>query len=135
MRPWSRGTLRLADADPASAPVIETGYFDEPGDLRDAVGACRFAAEIAGADTMRPYRGARAIPGNVSDGEVADFIPHSGRHILAPMRDGPDGRRNDNGAVVDAELRVRGVEKLRVADASVLRTRTVSRPNRHLGNR
>jgi hypothetical protein len=34
-------------------PVIETGYFDEPGDLRDAVGAYRFAAEIAGAETMR----------------------------------------------------------------------------------
>jgi choline dehydrogenase-like flavoprotein len=120
MRLRSRGTVRLADADPASGPVIETGYLDEPGDLRDAVGAYRFAAEIADAETMRPYRGARAIPGSVSDAEVADYIRTAAVTFWHQCGTARMGVENDNGAVVDAELRVRGVENLRVADASVL---------------
>jgi choline dehydrogenase len=67
MRLRSRGSVRLADASPASAPVIETGYFDEPDDLRDAVEAYRFAEAIARTQAMRPYVGGRAIPGNVYD--------------------------------------------------------------------
>lgn len=61
MRLRSRGSVRLADASPASAPVIETGYFDEPDDLRDAVEAYRFAEAIARSQAMRQYWGARAM--------------------------------------------------------------------------
>lgn len=118
MRLRSRGSVRLADADPATAPVIETGYFDEPDDLRDAVEAYRFAEEIAHAEAMRPYRGSRAIPGRVTDTDVAAYIRTAATtywHQCGTARIGIDGD-----AVVDAELRVRGVENLRVADASVL---------------
>nr|WP_052682394.1 GMC oxidoreductase [Saccharothrix sp. ST-888] len=120
MRLRSRGSVRLADADPASAPVIETGYFDEPGDLRDAVEAYRFAEEIAHADAMSPYRGSRAIPGTGSDAELAAYIRTAANtfwHQCGTARVGTDA---DAGAVVDSELRVRGVEALRIADASVL---------------
>ncbi|MEV8476275.1 GMC family oxidoreductase N-terminal domain-containing protein [Streptomyces sp. NPDC051173] len=114
----SRGSVRLADADPASAPVIETGYFDEPDDLRDAVEAYRFAEEMAHAEAMRPYRGSRTALGNGSDAEVAAYIrtaAFSYWHPCGTARTGVDGD-----AVVDSELRVRGVEGLRIADASVL---------------
>jgi choline dehydrogenase len=114
----SRGSVRLAGADPASAPVIETGYFDEPDDLRDAVEAYRFAETIAHAEAMRPYRGSRMLLGNLSDAEVAAYIRTAAFtywHPCGTARIGVDGD-----AVVDSELRVRGVENLRVADASVL---------------
>lgn len=120
MRLRSRGSVRLADADPASAPVIETGFFDEPGDLRDAVEAYRFAEEIAHADAMSPYRGSVAIPGKGSDAELAAYIRTAATtfwHQCGTARVGTDA---DADAVVDSELRVRGVEALRIADASVL---------------
>lgn len=120
MRLRSRGSVRLAGADPASAPVIETGYFDEPDDLRDAVEAYRFAEEIAHAEAMNPYRGSRAIPGEGSDAQVAAYIRTAAStfwHQCGTARFGTDA---DAGAVVDSELRVRGVEALRIADASVL---------------
>jgi choline dehydrogenase len=120
MRLRSRGSVRLADADPASAPVIETGYFDEPDDLRDAVGAYRFAQEIADAEAMRPYRGSHSIPTDVSDAGIAAYLRAAAStfwHQCGTARVGVD---TDPDAVVDAELRVRGVENLRVADASVL---------------
>ena len=118
MRLRSRGSVRLADADPASAPVIETGYFDEPDDLRDAVEAYRFAEAIARTPAMRPYVGGRASPGNVSDAEIAAYLRAAAStfwHQCGTARMGTDGD-----AVVDSELRVRGLESLRVADASVL---------------
>lgn len=118
MRLRSRGSVRLADADPASAPLIDTGFFDEPDDLRDAVEAYRFAESIAHAKAMDPYRGTRAIPGDVSDDEVAAYIRAAAStfwHQCGTARIGLD-----ENAVVDAELRVRGFENLRVADASVL---------------
>ncbi|MFF2078986.1 GMC family oxidoreductase [Kitasatospora sp. NPDC058162] len=120
MRLRSRGSVRLADADPASAPLIETGYFDEPGDLRDAVEAYRFAEEIAHTEAMSPYRGSRAIPGKGTDAELAAYLRTAATtfwHQCGTARVGTDA---DAGAVVDSELRVRGVEALRIADASVL---------------
>ncbi|MBV9796107.1 MAG: GMC family oxidoreductase N-terminal domain-containing protein [Actinobacteria bacterium] len=89
MRLRSRGSVRLAGADPASAPVIETGYFDEPADLRDAVEAYRFAASIAGAEAMRPYRGSRAVPGTCP---TPRSPPTSGRRLPpSDISAGPPG--------------------------------------------
>jgi choline dehydrogenase len=118
MRLRSRGSVRLADADPASAPVIETGYFDEPDDLRDAVEAYRFAESIGNAEAMRPYRGSRTIPGDVSDAEVAAYIRTAASTFWHQCGTARIGLGDE--AVVDSELRVRGLDGLRVADASVL---------------
>jgi choline dehydrogenase len=98
--------------------VIETGYLTEPEDLRDSVEAYRFAESIAGAEAMRPYRGPHTIPGSLSDAEVAAYIRTAAStfwHQCGTTRVGVDAQ-----AVVDSELRVRGLRNLRVADASVL---------------
>ena len=118
MRLRSRGSIRLADADPASAPVIETGFLDEPQDVKDAVEAYRFAQTVAGAEAMRPYLGARAIPGDVSDAEIAAYIRAAAVTFWHQCGTARMGIGAD--AVVDSELRVRGISGLRVADASVL---------------
>jgi choline dehydrogenase len=118
MRLRSRGSIRLAAADPGSAPVIETGFLNDPQDLKDAVEAYRFALTIADTDAMRPYLGSHAIPGHVSDAEIADYIRTAAVtfwHQCGTARMGLD-----DDAVVDSELRVKGVSGLRVADASVL---------------
>ena len=89
-----------------------------PDDLRDAVEAYRFAEVIACTQAMRPYVGGRAIPGNVSDAEIAAYLRAAAStfwHQCGTARMGTDGD-----AVVDSELRVRGLDSLRVADASVL---------------
>ncbi|MEU8974562.1 GMC family oxidoreductase N-terminal domain-containing protein [Streptomyces monashensis] len=118
MRLRSRGSVRLADTDPTGPPVIETGYFDDPDDLRDAVEGYRFAQAIADTKAMRPYRGPGVIPGHASDAEVAAYIRAAAGTFWHPCGTARIGI--DRHAVVDSELRVRGLERLRVADASVL---------------
>jgi choline dehydrogenase len=121
MRLRSRGSVRLADTDPGSAPVIETGFFDEPDDLRDAVEAYRFAETIAETEAMRPYyRGSHAVPADSSDAEVAAYIRTAASTFWHQCGTARIGAADDAGAVVDSELRVRGTANLRVADASVL---------------
>ncbi|GAB2793908.1 GMC family oxidoreductase [Streptomyces daliensis] len=120
MRLRTRGSVRLADAGPATAPVIETCFLDDPADLRDAVGAYRFAEEVAHSEAMRPYLGSRSVPAGLSDAEVAAYIRTAAVtfwHQCGTARIGTD---TDVNAVVDSELRVRGCDGLRVADASVL---------------
>ncbi|MBR7828307.1 GMC family oxidoreductase N-terminal domain-containing protein [Actinospica sp. MGRD01-02] len=120
MRLRSRGSVRLADADPASTPVIETGFFTEPEDLHDAVEAYRFAETVADAPAMRRYRGERAIPGPASDADVAAYLRTAASTFWHQCGTARIGAADDADAVVDHELRVRGTQNLRIADASVL---------------
>lgn len=119
-RPLSRGWVTLASADPKDPPLIQPNYLAEPQDWIDSRNAIRAAVEILEQDAFRPYRGAQIKPAKRlhRDESLDDFIrdtAESGFHFVGTCRmgSGPD-------AVVDGQLRVRGIEGLRVVDASVM---------------
>ena len=120
VRPVSRGEIRLRSADPLAPPVIRTGYLDAPEDVRALAAGVRLAREIAGAQAYDALRGEEIEPGADvrTEGEVTEFLRRAADTIYHPagtcrMGGGPQG-------VVDADLRVHGLEGLRVADASIM---------------
>jgi choline dehydrogenase len=120
VRPASRGTLRLRSADPADKPLIDPAYLAEEADLAAMVRGVELVREVAGAGAFDDWRGSEALPGEAVRGPDAlrEFTRRAASSYFHPvgtcrMGIGPD-------AVVDPELRVRGVEGLRVADASVM---------------
>jgi choline dehydrogenase len=122
MRPESRGSVRLASADPLAAPRICPNYLTDPRDRAVLRRGVRLLREIFAQSAFDPYRGAELSPGLAvqSDAALDDWISHTAdtvHHAVGTCRLGAD---HDAGAVVDERLRVRGIEKLRVADASVM---------------
>ncbi|MEU4097511.1 GMC family oxidoreductase N-terminal domain-containing protein [Streptomyces sp. NPDC026673] len=120
MRPHSRGTVRLASSSPGTAPVIDPGYYTDPRDLPAMIAGIRAAREIGRAKALDPWRGEEVLPGvDVRDDEAIGAYLRRGLasyfHPVGTCRLGTDEH-----AVVDEELRVRGIGGLRVADASVM---------------
>jgi choline dehydrogenase len=116
MNPRSRGTVRLASADPAVAPLVDPAYYTDERDLQVMVIGLRIAREIGTATALDPWRGEEVLPGcGVHDDESArNYL----RTNLLPYFHGVGTCRI--GAVVDPELTVYGIDGLRVADASVM---------------
>ena len=122
MRPQSRGHVRIQSADPAVDPLIQPNYLTEEKDRQILLAAIRMARGILAAPGLAPYYECEELPGaNVqSDAELLDFARQYGSscyHLAGTCRMGPAA---DPGAVVDAELRVHGIERLRIADASIM---------------
>lgn len=122
LHPRSRGYLRLRSADPAQPIAIHANYLSDPegNDLRRMIEAARLSRTILDQPAFDAYRGEPVFPERRlgTDAEYAEFIRRKAETIYHPAgscRMGKDGR-----AVVDTELRVRGVSGLRVADASVM---------------
>jgi choline dehydrogenase len=112
----SRGTVTLRSADPRWKPLIDPAYLSERADLEVLLAGVRQAREIA---TCRPFArldGGEAAPGDGT--EVADWIRHEVVTLYHPTSTCAMGGAED--AVCDPELRVRGVDGLRVVDASVM---------------
>ncbi len=115
LRPLSRGRLALASDQPTAKPRIVFDYFAEPADLDTAATGVRIGLEISRQSALKTYtQTPYAVPDSESDADVRAFVR---RHVQSLHH--PVGTCA-MGAVVDAELRVRGVEGLRVADASVI---------------
>jgi choline dehydrogenase len=118
--PKSRGSLRLRSADPAAAPVIRPNYLQEPHDLDVLVDGVLLARALGESKAYAAVRGASLDPGPgaASDSDLRAFIRRTAGtifHAAGTCRMGRDAE-----SVVDPQLRVRGVDRLWVADASVM---------------
>jgi choline dehydrogenase len=123
LRPTSRGHVRLKSPDPRAAPEIRLNYLSTAEDQRVAVDSLRLARRIVnGTATMRRYAPEEFVPGPSfqSDAELVRAAGNVGTTIFHPVSTCRMGRADDEGAVVDGRLRVRGVGRLRVIDASVM---------------
>ena len=120
VNPESRGSITLRSADPAAAPRIQANYLATEFDRKTMISAIRMMREVIAQPAFDTYRGKELAPGPgvLSDGELLEWLRASALTTLHPV--GTCKMGNDGEAVVDAELRVRGIEGLRVADASIM---------------
>jgi choline dehydrogenase-like flavoprotein len=120
LRPRSRGTVRLASADPFAHPLIDPNYFAEEYDRARSIGGLRLAREIMAQPAFGPYLRTERLPGPEvrSDAEVLAYARQYGKTDYHPV--GTCKMGVDEMAVVDPELKVRGLAGLRVCDSSVM---------------
>src|SRR4051794_21541343 len=120
LRPESRGSLRIRSADPAVPPEIRINSPVTETDRRAFVDGIRILRKILAAPALKPYALGEVDPGPkvASDDELLDFCRRTGSTVYHPASTCRMG--NDPLAVVDQRLRVRGIEGLRVVDASVM---------------
>lgn len=128
-KPKSRGSLTLASADPAAQAQIDPRYFAHPEDMQTMIAGVRRARLIAEAGPLVSWGNKALLPGVdvQSDRAIQHFIEGNAMttfHFAGTCRMGTDSM-----AVVDRELRVRGISGLRVADASVMPSTPVSALN------
>jgi len=120
LRPESTGEITLKSADPFDQPVIRANYLSTELDRRTMREGVKTVRELFAQPAFDPYRGAEVAPGpDVQDDKAIDaFVAGAASTIFHPV--GACRMGLDEDAVVDEELRVRGVQGLRVADASIM---------------
>jgi choline dehydrogenase len=129
MRPLSRGYVEARSPNPAEAPAINPRYLSDPTDRRAIIGGLRFVRRLFAAPALGRYCGAEILPGAQveTEDELLDYARRKGStvyHATCTCKMG-----SDQMAVVDDQLRVHGLEKLRVVDASVMPTVTSTNTN------
>jgi choline dehydrogenase len=122
LRPESKGSIHIGDPDPMIAPDIRFNFLSATLDRDTLVAGVRAARRIVEAKAMDGFRGAEVSPGPdvQSDAEILDYIRASAQTAYHPV--GTCKMGTDAMAVVDPELKVRGIEGLRVADGSIMPT-------------
>jgi choline dehydrogenase len=121
-RPRSRGVVRLHSADPRLPPLIDPRYFtDEAGyDESTLLHGVGIARALAQTEPLSDWVASEVVPGAKNDGpEFAEMIRHQSGTVFHPAGTARMGQSTDADAVVDPELRVRGLSGLRIADASI----------------
>lgn len=119
-QPRSVGSVRLTSTDPTAKPLIDHAYLTDPADVAMLVAGLRIAHRIVAAEPLQPYSEDVYPAVDASDDELADFVRADAATVYHPVGTARMGNPDDPAVVVDADLRVKGVRGLRVADASVM---------------
>ncbi|MCA3562208.1 MAG: FAD-dependent oxidoreductase [Aestuariivirga sp.] len=129
LRPRSRGSVRLASADPLAAPLIDPNYWADPHDREMSIRGLKLAQEIMRQNALKPFVKAERLPGpEVKTGQ--DYFDYACRHAKTDHHPAGTCRMGvDPAAVVDPTLRFNGIAALRVADASIMPTVVSSNTN------
>ncbi len=120
IQPGSVGTVKIRSNNPTDVPAIDPRYLSDPDDLRVLRDGIRLSREIIAQKAYDGFRGSEYAPGEKanSDAELDAYIRKEANTLYHPV--GTCKMGNDDTAVVDAELRVRGISGLRVIDASIM---------------
>ncbi|RAN37160.1 MULTISPECIES: GMC family oxidoreductase [unclassified Hyphomonas] len=132
LRPTSRGEIRIASPDPAAKPIIAPNYLSTEEDRKVAADAIRATRQLMKQPAMARYSPEEFLPGPAvgdDDAALAKAAGDIGTTIFHPVGTAKMGRPDDADSVVDKDLRVIGVEALRVIDASVMPTITSGNTN------
>lgn len=124
LHPKSKGTVRLASANSADAPLIDPNYLDESDDADALVKGVRQLHRLTQTQVLKPLTEQVVPPSTIGDAELLDFVKATASTVFHPVGTAKMGAEDDVSAVVNAKLQVRGIENLRVADASVFPTLT-----------
>ena len=129
MRPESKGHIHIVSADPRKPPAINFNFLSSPVDAELTVRAVRIARAIMTAPAMAPLQVTEMAPGSDkdSDDEILDWVKKVAETTYHPV--GTCRMGSDALAVVDAQLRVHGIDGLRIADASIMPTLTSGNTN------
>lgn len=118
IRPTSRGVVKLTSADPAADLHIDMNFLASPGDRAALHAALALSRQLGEADAFKSFRKREVMPGTLSGEELEDFIRTSATTYFHPTSSCRMGL--DEFSVVDPELKVYGIEGLRIADASIM---------------
>jgi choline dehydrogenase len=117
-RPDSRGQILLASANPLDAPLIEANFLSADTDMKAMVRCVEICRDIGNAPGLKPFRKREVMPGNLSPKEMEQFIRNAAGTYFHGSCSAKMGR--DEQSVVDGQLRVHGIQGLRIADASIM---------------
>ena len=122
LRPESRGQIRIRSADPRQPPAIQPNYLSDPADRKVAADAIQLTRRIVAAPAMARFEPEEFLPGSrfESEAELAREAGNIGTTIFHPVGTCRMGPRDDPMAVVDDRLRVHGLDRVRIADASIM---------------
>ncbi|AZV78396.1 hypothetical protein EBB79_11255 [Parasedimentitalea marina] len=123
LRPKSRGSVKLRSANSKDPALFDAGIFSNSDELEILVWGVKKSIEIPEAPSLARLikRRALPVPGiEKSDNALRDYVRRTAKNVFHPVGTAKMGTVTDRMAVVDAELRVRGVQSLRVADASIM---------------
>jgi choline dehydrogenase len=118
VRPKSRGQIRLTGLNPGDPLHIEANTLSHPDDLKAAIACVELCREIGNAEPLSPYAKREVMPGNLKARELEDFVREAA--ITYWHQSGTAKMGSDSMSVVDGQLKVYGIEKLRIADASIM---------------
>jgi len=117
LTPGSRGSVRLGSKDPSAKPIVRSNFYSAAGDMPRMIAAMRLVEEICAQPAMRPYCAERfTAPAGESDDEIRAHVARTTFPIYHPVGTCAIG------SVLDADLRVQGLEGIRVVDASAMPT-------------